>query len=121
MTMIQKNLAIVFAAAFSLLSSNAFAANSAKGAEALKKNQCASCHGDNYIKTTDGSIPKLAGQHKDYLVQALRQYKAGDNKNAALSRNNAMMTALSKNLSDADIENIAAYLSSLKGDLLVKK
>ncbi len=121
MTMIQKTFAIVLAAALGLLSNTAFAADAAKGEAALKKNQCASCHGDNYIKSTDNSIPKLAGQHADYLVQALRQYKVGDNKNAPLARNNAIMTPQAKKLSDADIENIAAYLSHLKGDLLVHK
>jgi cytochrome c553 len=121
MIIIQKNLALVFATAFGLFANTAFAADASKGAAALKKNQCASCHGDNYTKSTDNSIPKLAGQHQDYLVQALRQYKLGDNKAAPLSRNNAIMTSQAKKLSDADIDNIAAYLSSLKGDLVVHK
>ncbi len=103
------------------VSFSAFAADAAKGEQALKKNQCASCHGDNYTKSTDNSIPKLAGQHQDYLVQALRQYRAGDNKNAALARNNAIMTAQAKKLSDADIDNIAAYLSHLPSELHVRK
>jgi cytochrome c553 len=104
-----------------LVSLPSFAADSAKGEQALKKNQCASCHGDNYSKSTDNSIPKLAGQHQDYLVQALRQYKAGDNKNAALARNNAIMTGQAKKLSDSDIDNIAAYLSHLPSELKVRK
>lgn len=103
------------------VSFNAFAADAAKGEQALKKNQCASCHGDNYSKSTDNSIPKLAGQHQDYLVQALRQYKAGDNKSAPLARNNAIMTGQAKKLSDADINNIAAYLARLPGELQVRK
>lgn len=103
------------------LSVSAHAADPAKGSAALKKNQCASCHGDDYSKSTDNSIPKLAGQHADYLVQALRQYKLGDNKNAPLSRNNAIMTPQAKKLSDADIDHVAAYLSGLKGDLSVSK
>lgn len=103
------------------LSTASIAADPVKGLAALKKNQCASCHGDNYITSTDNSIPKLAGQHADYLVQALRQYRAGDNKNAPLARNNAIMTGQAKKLSDADIDNIAAYLAGLKGDLSVHK
>jgi cytochrome c553 len=103
------------------MSFSAVAADAAKGEQALKKNQCASCHGDNYIKSTDNSIPKLAGQHQDYLVQALRQYKVGENKNAALSRNNAIMTGQAKKLSNTDIDNIAAYLSHLPGELSVRK
>ena len=103
------------------LSANVFAADAAKGEQALKKNQCASCHGDNYAKSTDVSIPSLAGQHSDYLVQALNQYKNGDNKNALVGRANAIMGPQAKKLSSADIENIAAYLSGLKGQLSVKK
>jgi cytochrome c553 len=97
------------------------AADAAKGEQALKKNQCASCHGDNYNKSVDNSIPKLAGQHQDYLVQALNQYKVGDNKNAALGRNNASMTGQAKKLSSADINNIAAYLAKLPGEMAVRK
>ena len=100
---------------------SAVAADSAKGEQALKKNQCASCHGDNYVKSTDNSIPKLAGQHQDYLVQALRQYKNGDSKNTLTGRNNAIMMGQAKKLSDTDIDNIAAFLSNLKGDLNVRK
>lgn len=103
------------------ISLSAQAGDASKGAEALKKNNCASCHGDNYSKSTDVSIPKLAGQHQDYLVQALRQYRAGDNKTAALARNNAIMTGTAKKLSDADINNIAAYLAKLPGELKVAK
>jgi cytochrome c553 len=103
------------------VSFSAVAADAAKGEQALKKNQCASCHGDNYSKSVDNSIPKLAGQHQDYLVQALRQYKNGDNKNSLAGRNNAIMLGQAKKLSDADIDNIAAYLANLKGELAVRK
>jgi cytochrome c553 len=98
-----------------------FAADAVKGAETLKKHQCASCHGDDFVKSADASIPSLAGQHADYLVQALRQYKNGDNKNALVGRANAVMGPQAKKLSNADIDNIAAYLSGLKGQLSVHK
>jgi cytochrome c553 len=78
---------------------------------ALKANNCASCHGVDYAKSTDDSIPSLAGQHADYLVQALRQYRAGDSKKALLARNNGIMTNNAKKLSDAEINSIALYLS----------
>ncbi len=103
------------------LTHTVLAADANKGLATLKKNQCASCHGDDYTKSTDASIPKLAGQHADYLVQALRQYKTGDHKNAPLGRNNAIMGPQAKKLSDAEIEDIAAYLSHQKGALSVHK
>ncbi len=85
---------------------------------ALKTNNCASCHGADYAKSTDDSIPSLAGQHADYLVQALRQYRAGDNAHAILSRNNGIMTGNAKKLSNAEINAIALYLSQLPGSHL---
>jgi cytochrome c553 len=88
---------------------------------ALKANNCASCHGVDYIKSSDDSIPSLAGQHEDYLVQALRQYRAGDSKRATLSRNNGIMTGNAKKLSDAEIKDIAAYLSRIQGKLSIPK
>ena len=103
------------------VSATAVAGDAVKGAEYMKKNNCASCHGDDYSKSVDASIPKLAGQHQDYLVQALRQYRAGDSKTAALARNNAIMTGQSKKMTNADIDNVSAYLASLKGELLVRK
>ena len=104
-----------------LVSTQSLAADATKGAELLKKNNCASCHGDNYAKSTDDSIPSLAGQHQDYLVQALKQYRAGDSKTNPLARNNALMTGQAKKLTDADINNISAHLAKLPGILSVKK
>ena len=49
--------------------------------------------------------PNLAGQSKDYLVNALKAYKSG-------ARNNGMMAGIVKDLSDADAENVAAYYAS---------
>ncbi len=80
---------------------------------ALKNNNCASCHGADYAQSIDGSIPSLAGQHADYLVQALKQYRAGDNKKSILSRNHPLMTGTAKKLSLADINHIALHLSKL--------
>lgn len=80
---------------------------------ALKNNNCAACHGADYAQSIDGSIPSLAGQHADYLIQALRQYQAGDHKKALLARKHPSMTATAKQLNRSQIEAIAAYLSKL--------
>jgi cytochrome c553 len=47
----------------------------------------------------------LAGQSKDYLVTALKAYKAGE-------RTNIVMSPLAKDLSDADMENLAAHYAN---------
>ncbi|WMW79049.1 cytochrome c [Undibacterium cyanobacteriorum] len=111
---------IVLAIAMIAASSTAFAGgNIAAGKEAAAKFNCASCHGDKFTNPIDPSYPKLAGQHKDYLVQALKAYQRGAN--GLAGRSNAIMEGQAKALSNADIENIAAYLNSLPTELVLKK
>ncbi len=106
-----------------LLSTLSFAAHAGgdieAGKEAAKKFNCASCHGDNYSKPIDPSYPKLAGQHADYIAQALHAYQRGGD--AANGRSNPTMATQAKALSNKDIQNIAAYLHSLPSELVLKK
>ncbi|WP_426688735.1 c-type cytochrome [Rhodanobacter ginsengiterrae] len=69
---------------------------------------CAGCHGvPGYTNAyPQYPVPKIAGQNEQYIVNALNGYKAGDRKHPT-------MGAQAQSLSDADIQNIAAYLSSL--------
>lgn len=107
-------------AALSLVSLSAFASNSIEqGKIAAEKFNCASCHGADYSTPIDPTYPKIAGQHKDYLVQVLKAYQRGVN--GANGRGNAIMGAQVKALNNKDIENIAAYLNSLQGSLVVKR
>ncbi|OUW05064.1 MAG: hypothetical protein CBD16_01360 [Betaproteobacteria bacterium TMED156] len=75
---------------------------------------CAGCHGKDGINGIFPSYPILAGQHQDYLQQALNDYKSG-------ARNNAVMSGIAGTLSREDIINISAYFSSLPGPLHLKK
>lgn len=68
---------------------------------------CAACHGADG-QPTGPDYPSLAGQHVDYLVQALRDYKSG-------KRKNAIMTGVAAALADKDIEPIAAFYASQTG------
>jgi cytochrome c553 len=68
---------------------------------------CVSCHGAD----SQGVVPQppvLAGQHSDYLVHALNQYKSGE-------RSGNVMVAFAAALSDADIALIADYYASQAG------
>ncbi len=67
---------------------------------------CASCHGENGISTSD-NIPNLAGQKAGYIAKALRDFKSG-------ARKNGMMSSVVGMIADSDIDNLAAYFSSLK-------
>lgn len=104
-----------YAAAFSASA----AGNVAAGKAAAEKYNCFSCHGKDYNTPIDPTYPKLAGQHKDYLERAMIAYKrGGDGPNG---RGNAIMAAQVKPLSNQDIQNIAAYLNSLPGSLVLRK
>ena len=92
--------------------------NVANGEALAKKYNCASCHGADFTKSIDPSYPKLAGQHADYLAHALVAYKRGDGPNG---RNNAIMGAQVKPLSNKDIADLAAYLRSLPSELVLKR
>ena len=112
-------LALSAAAALSL-SASAFAGGDAsRGAELTTKYNCASCHGADFKTPIDPSYPKLAGQHADYLVHALTAYKRGDK--VMNGRNNAIMAGMAQPLSDRDMVDIAAYLQSLPGPLVIRK
>ncbi|GLQ93555.1 c-type cytochrome [Dyella acidisoli] len=69
---------------------------------------CNGCHG---IPGTNNAypqypVPKIAGQNEQYLINALHGYKSGD-------RSHPTMVAQAQSLSDQEIQDIAAYLSSV--------
>ena len=70
---------------------------------------CVSCHGKQAEGKTEIKYPALAGQHADYIVKSLKEFRAAtrDNDAGQLMRNNA------KPLSDAEITALANYLSTL--------
>lgn len=69
---------------------------------------CLGCHAG---ATTNASpnyhVPKLGGQHADYIVAALQGYKSGQ-------RYHPTMKANAAQLSDQDMADIAAFISSVK-------
>ena len=68
---------------------------------------CAACHGQNGISLSP-SWPTLAGQHEEYLVHALNQYRDG-------SRKDPVMSPMAAPLTDEDVKLLAKFYSSLKG------
>jgi len=71
-----------------------------------KAASCAGCHGADGI-SNNPLWPNLAGQKAPYLVKQLKAFRDG-------ARQDPMMSAMARPLTDADIENLAAYYSSLK-------
>jgi cytochrome c553 len=112
-------LALSCAAALSV-STSAFAGGDTAGGAALTNKYIGpSCHGADYKPPIHPRYPKVAGQHADYLVHALTAYKRGDK--VMNGRNNPIMAGMAQPLSDRDMVDIAAYLQSLPGPLVVRK
>ena len=90
-----------------LLAADAPAKGDAKAGKALVYT-CGGCHGvPGYMNAYPNyHVPRIAGQNYDYLVAALTEYKTGE-------RAHPTMRAQGESLSEQDIRNIAAYLSSV--------
>jgi cytochrome c553 len=80
-----------------------------------KDNACTKCHGVNFNTPNDGTVPKLAGQHADYLTVALKSYKVDGH--GIVGRSNAVMGGQAKKFSNAEIKQLASYIGGLPGDL----
>jgi cytochrome c553 len=79
--------------------------DTAKGS-AMFGQVCASCHGADGNSGSPAN-PKLAGQHPEYLVKQLQEFKSG-------KRNSAIMAGFASTLSDADMKGIAYWLADQK-------
>jgi cytochrome c553 len=91
-----------------------------KGRAIVEKANCASCHGAGLNAPILPAYPKLAGQYPDYLYYSLKAYKVG-NSNAQYGRNNAVMGSQVQAYTDADLQDISAYIASLPGNFVIKK
>jgi cytochrome c553 len=70
---------------------------------------CVTCHGNDGIGISP-DYPILAGQHRDYLEQALRDYKSG-------KRKNPIMSGIVAQVKDEDIPSIANFFASQNSPL----
>ena len=85
------------------MSLDALAADAKAGA--AKAGPCAGCHGQNGI-SSNPLWPNLAGQPAAYLAKTMRDYRSGQ-------RDDPMMSSIAERLTDAEIEDLAAYYASL--------
>jgi cytochrome c553 len=104
-----KKTALVLAGACSFaLSASAWSQDAPKGdadAGRTKNSMCIGCHGIEMYRTAFPqvySVPFIAGQSPQYIMAALREYRAGE-------RSHPSMTGVAKGLSDQDIADLAAY------------
>lgn len=89
-----------------LLSSTAYTQTEAPAKDA----NCRVCHGADGGAPIAPSYPKINGQNKDYLVSALKAYRAGERKGGLA----AIMGAQAAMLSDKDIEVLAGFYALKK-------
>ena len=95
--------AIALAGAFG----SAVAGDAAAGKAAFAAKGCAGCHGADAKTPTNPTYPVLVGKDAAYYKEQLVGFKSG-------SRQSPIMQPMAAGLSDADIDNLSAYLGSLK-------
>lgn len=73
----------------------------------IKAQPCLGCHGvEGYTNAyPDYHVPRLGGQHAQYIISALKEYKDGQRKHPT-------MHAQASSMSDQDMADLAAYFSS---------
>lgn len=98
------HLASVAAALALVLAASSAGASGDVAAGREKSAPCAQCHGADGNSPTP-AFPRLAGQHADYIVKALADYKSG-------ARSNPIMAPFASQLTKQDREDLGAYFSS---------
>jgi cytochrome c553 len=96
---------LVLTIAVLVLATPALAGGNADAGKQKAAQVCAACHGAEGNQPTAPENPILAGQHPDYLVHALKDYKSG-------KRENPIMKGFAATLSTQDMEDLAAWFSS---------
>ncbi len=89
---------------------SSFKADDAKiklGKAKADENLCVMCHLGGF--SGQNEIPRVAGQQYEYIVKQLKDFKARTRTNDA-----GNMTSVAQSVSEADIENLAHYITSLR-------
>ena len=72
----------------------------------LKAKMCRTCHGLDGLARIP-TAPHIAGESQVYIVTQLKAFRSG-------TRSHEIMSLIAKDLSDEDIENLAAWYSSIQ-------
>lgn len=78
-----------------------------RGKAIALKERCGTCHGADFAG--EKNVPRTANQREDYLLKALKEYKAG----TRVGYGNAVMPETVSGLSEADLADVAHFLSHL--------
>ena len=81
------------------------------GREKADSERCLECHGGSgegqgFSVGTDGKFAKLGGQHPEYIIKQIQDFRSG-------KRKHEFMKMMATGISDADLADIAAYFATL--------
>ncbi|AOY91134.1 cytochrome C [Cupriavidus sp. USMAA2-4] len=127
-----KTLSLAVSLPLLMAAGSAAAADIAAGKALVEKGNCATCHGADLKSPISPEYPKLAGQHASYLLHALLAYQTSNS--PLVGRSNAIMAGQvnanpavtgkdgkPRPFSHQELQDIAAYIESLPGTLVLKK
>ncbi|MCK4707080.1 MAG: c-type cytochrome [Gammaproteobacteria bacterium] len=99
----------IITTAMMIIAAPSLAADAAAGKATFNAKGCIGCHGaggGSPVKSNPAT-PSLAGKDAAFIKKQLTDFKSG-------ARKSATMNAMAPMLSDADVDNVAAYLSNQK-------
>lgn len=108
-----KKIVVMALSWFAMMGVSWAAADAQAGKELMTTAGCVACHGTDGNSPSD-IYPKLAGQNARYLEKQLHDFQLGAKTEGKEGRNNAVMWEQSKNLTEQQIADLAAFLSSQK-------
>ena len=100
--------ALALAAACTALAATTTALAKDEAGKKKADEACVACHGPEGNKPITPETPRLAGQEYGYLVQSLNEYRKG-------TRDNPIMGALAKPLTEKEIRDLAGYFARQQG------
>ena len=97
---------LAFCCTVAMLFSAGVQADAASGQSTYAAKGCIGCHGAGGVSVV-ATYPSLKGKDGAFIQKNLTEFRSG-------ARKNPVMNAMAAGLSDADIENLADYIDSLK-------
>ena len=70
---------------------------------------CIACHGPQGLGNPDAGFPKLTGQHAEYVIKTMKDYRSGARSNSP----NQIMEKITQRMTDKEIEAVANYIQGL--------
>jgi cytochrome c553 len=86
-----------------------------RGKKMAESVQCTSCHLGGF-DSGGSAFPRIQGQHRDYMVKQLKDFRAGKRAN-----DNGLMHGVAQFMTDSEIEDLGNYFASQRFDSRQRK